>query len=402
MAWYELGGEAWQIEQIGKQLEITSCGKTSTRTFVTSEAASAQCDKLVAERTLAGFRPMARDPRHVELERAIAADPETTASYSVYADWLQAAGDPRGNVMAVAIAAEERGDDKAFPKLLKKHFHDLLGPLAEIAASHHGDREGDPEVFTWRFGVIHRAYLHADRQKPLDRSLEQVLRHVSGRFLVDLTLVQNDRIQEAIDLLAARPPTSLRGLRLWAVSNVKLSALWAAVPQLRRLSLSGHAFSLTERGQRFELPELERLELVDSQMAAASARALREAPFGKLEQLRLDFGSGYTTGDASIDDVFDLLGRKDMPAMRQLALVRTRYIRELVIELGSSPIARTLDVLDLSHNQMTDANAIDLARRRANFPNLASLDVTGNRLTAKGLEALAEVAVQIRSLRQEP
>ena len=137
-------------------------------------------------------------------------------------------------------------------------------------------------------------------------------------------------------------------------------------------------------------------------MAAASARALREAPFGKLEQLRLDFGSGYTTGDASIDDVFDLLGRKDMPAMRQLALVRTRYIRELVIELGSSPIARTLDVLDLSHNQMTDANAIDLARRRANFPNLASLDVTGNRLTAKGLEALAEVAVQIRSLRQEP
>ena len=35
MAWYELDGEAWQIEQIGKQLEITSSGKVRTRTFVT-------------------------------------------------------------------------------------------------------------------------------------------------------------------------------------------------------------------------------------------------------------------------------------------------------------------------------------------------------------------------------
>jgi Leucine-rich repeat (LRR) protein len=70
--------------------------------------------------------------------------------------------------------------------------------------------------------------------------------------------------------------------------------------------------------------------------------------------------------------------------------------------VDSSPVARNLDVLDLSHNQITDPNAVDLARRRANFPKLSSLDVTGNCLTAKGLEALAEVAVTIRSLRQEP
>ena len=35
MPWYELDGELWQIEQIGKQLEITSGGKTSVRTFLT-------------------------------------------------------------------------------------------------------------------------------------------------------------------------------------------------------------------------------------------------------------------------------------------------------------------------------------------------------------------------------
>jgi uncharacterized protein (TIGR02996 family) len=395
---YELDGEPWQIEQIGKQLEITSGGKTTTRTFVTPEQATAQLAKLVDVHTGQGYVPVARDPRHTELELAIANDPEVPASYSVFADWLQSQGDPRGNVMAIAIAAEARGDDKAFAKELKKHVHDLLGPLAALAAPERGAREGDPEVFAWRFGVIHGAYLHADRQKPIDRALEQILRHASGRFLVELTLAQNERIQDAIDLLARRAPASLRGLRLWAVSNAKLAELWPALPQLRRLSLSGHALALGA----IELPALERLELVDSQMPAASARALVVAPFPVLDQLRIDFGSGYTTGDASIDDIFELIARRDLPALRQLALVRTRYIREVVIELARSPLAAQLEQLDLSFNQMTDTNALELVRWRANFPRLASLDVTGNRLTQTGLDALAALAPALRSVRQEP
>jgi len=131
---YELDGEPWQIEQIGKQLEITSGGRTSVRTFVTAEQAAAQLAKLVEEHTLAGYVPMPRDPRHAELELAIANDPENPQSYSVFADWLQSQGDPRGNVMAIAIAAEQRGeDDRAFAKKLKKNIHDLLGPLATMA-----------------------------------------------------------------------------------------------------------------------------------------------------------------------------------------------------------------------------------------------------------------------------
>jgi len=396
---YELDGEPWQIEQIGKQLEITSGGRTSVRTFLTPEQASAQLAKLVEERTLAGYVPMPRDPRHNELELAIANDPENPASYSVFADWLQSQGDPRGNVMAIAIAAEARGeDDKAFAKELKKHIHDLLGPLAPMAVPERGAREGDPSVFGWRFGVIHGAYLHADRQKPLDRALDQILRHASGRFLVELTLVQNEHLQAAIDLLVRRAPASLRGLRVWQASNANLGDLWAALPRLRRLSLSGHALALG----RLELPELERFELVDSQMPAASARGLVTAPFPVLEQLRLDFGSGYTTGDASIDDIFELLARRDLPALHQLALVRTRYIREVVLELTTSPLAGQLEQLDLSHNQMIDANALELAKRRANFPRLANLDVTGNKLTQRGLTALGDAFPSVRSVRQEP
>jgi uncharacterized protein (TIGR02996 family) len=394
MPWFELDGDAWQIEQIGKRIEITAAGKTSVRTFLTTEQAAAQLGKLVEERELAGYRPRPRDPRHPELERAIAADPEAPASYSVFADWLQAQGDPRGQVMALAIAAEATDNDKAFGKALKKHVHDLLGPLAAYATS----AKGDPDVFGWRFGVIHRAYLHADRQKPIDRVLGHLLDHASGRFLVDLAMSQRDRIQDAIDLLASRAPTSLRALRLWAVGTVELGALWPAMPQLRRLALNGLALELGA----VDLPALEKLELVDSQMRSGSGRMLARSPLPKLEQLRVDFGHGYVTGDATIDDIFELLARRNLPALRQLALVHTRYPRELVTELADSSLSRQIEHLDLSYDELTDPNALELARRRANFPRLVSLDVTGNRLTERGLEALRALAPTLRSLKQEP
>ncbi|MFT3692722.1 MAG: hypothetical protein QM831_06255 [Kofleriaceae bacterium] len=392
---YERDGEVWQIERIGKQLEIKSGGKSSTRTFVGEEQATGAMEKLVADHLAAGFAPLARDQRHREIEAAIDADPELPASYSVYADWLQAQGDPRGAVMAAAIAADGQPDaDKVFARALKKHVHDLLGPLAPYATA----QKGNPDVFGWRFGVIHRAYLHAQRQRPLDAVLEQVLSHASGRFLVELSLSEKERIQEAIDVIARRAPASLRALRLWAVGNPKLEKVWPAVPRLRRLALEGRAMELGN----VVLPELERLELVDSQMRAASGRVLARGQFPKLEQVRIDFGHGYMTGDATIDDVFELLARKDLPSLRNLALVHTRYPRELVMELADSAMSRQIENLDLSYDELADANAQELHRRRANFPKLVTLDVTGNRLSERGLELLREVAPTVRSLKQEP
>ena len=65
-------------------------------------------------------------------------------------------------------------------------------------------------------------------------------------------------------------------------------------------------------------------------------------------------------------------------------------------------MSRQLEHLDLSYDELTDVNAIELARRRANFPRLAQLDVTGNRLSEAGLQAIREVAPTVRSLKQEP
>ena len=62
---------------------------------------------------LRGSLPDATAPVHRNdaLEREIERDPEGTASYLVYADALEAAGDARGRWIALHAARAERPDD---------------------------------------------------------------------------------------------------------------------------------------------------------------------------------------------------------------------------------------------------------------------------------------------------
>ena len=358
---------------------------------MTPEQATTQHDKLVAAKLAHGYRLAIHDPRHPQLEAVIARDPETAAHYAVYGDWLESQGDPRGRLIALQLAAGEDAPASvgaAAAKHFKEHADYLLGPLAGYVRP-----AEDEEVFTWRFGFIHQAYLHADRQMPLDRALGQLLRAPSGRFLVNLAMGRNARMQEAVAVLARHAPPSLRALRLWNVEDLDLRGVWARAPQLRRLVLSGRGFALGE----LELPRLERLELVDATMANATLKAIARAPWPALQQLRIDFGRVYLTGDASIDELFALLARPDLGAVAQLAVVHTRYVGELIRELVSSPLADRLEHLDLSNNLMEDRHAAELATHRARFPQLAHLDVSRNELTATGHAALEGFAPSIRT-----
>jgi uncharacterized protein (TIGR02996 family) len=379
---YELDGDVWQIVQGGTQIEITSGGKTAIRKFVKPEHADAAAAKLVAEKLAAGYQLVLGEPREAALEAAIAAEPEVPAAYSVYADWLQAQGEPRGTVMALQIAAET-GDARlatAWKQELAKHAHQLLGPLAQ-----HAVRVDDIDVLEWRFGFIHRAYLRGERAAILG----PLLAHPSGRFLVELALINDE--QAPVDELVQHAPASLRALRLVARGGLDLQALWPEVPRLRRLSLTGRALGLGV----LALPELQRLQLADDQLAGRTARMIAKQPWPKLQQLKIDFGQGVLTGNASVDEVLDLLNRTDLPALTHVAIVHAKQISDLVKDLPASAVAPQLEVLDLSFAHMTDAHAIELARHHDSLPRLTHLDVSGNRLTSRGLAALRGMATTI-------
>jgi uncharacterized protein (TIGR02996 family) len=383
LARYVLGTDIWQVTQTGKQLSITTGGKQTLRTFQTPEQAAAQLHKLVDDKLAAGYVEAVADPRERALEAEIVRDPDNSAAYGVLGDWLEQHGDPRGTLIALSLAKL----DAQAKKHLALHAEYLLGSLAPLA----------PDDVTWQLGYIRKVHLQADRHAPLDTWLARVLDHPSARFLGELSIGGQTRAAEALAVLAERAPPTLRALRLWQMWQQDLSPLWAAMPELRRLSLAGQALALGT----FELPELERLEIVDSELSNANARVIARAAWPTLAQLKLDFGTGYLTGDASIDDVFTLLGRRDLPKLSRLSLLHTRYIRELVRELPESPIAAQLELLDLSNNQMTDSHAVELAQHRAKFPKLQQLDVSANRLSSAGIDALGVLAPKIRAVRQD-
>ncbi|HEX4452302.1 MAG TPA: hypothetical protein VH143_15605 [Kofleriaceae bacterium] len=383
MARYVLGDDVWQVTQTGKQLAITSGGKQTLRTFLTPEQAAAQLHKLVEAKLAAGYVAAVTDPRERALEAEIIRDPDNPVAYGVLGDWLEQHGDPRGTLIALSLAKL----DAQAKKHLALHVDYLLGPLAALA----------PDDVAWQLGYIRKVHLQADRHAPLDAWVMRVLDNPSARFLGELSIGGQTRAAEAIAVVAERVPATLRALRLWQMWQQDLGALWAAMPALRRLSLAGQALALGT----FELPELERLEIVDSELSNANARVIARARWPKLAQLKLDFGTGYLTGDASIDDVFGLLARRDLSKLSRLALLHTRYIRELVRELPASPIAPQLELLDLSSNQMTDEHALELARHKDKFPQLQQLDVSANRLSSAGIDALGVLAPKIRALRQD-
>jgi uncharacterized protein (TIGR02996 family) len=383
VARYVLGGDTWQVTQTGKQLSITSGGKQALRTFLTPEQAAAQMNKLVDDKVAAGYVLAVADPRERALEAEIVRDPDNPAAYGVLGDWLEQNGDPRGTLIALHLAKL----DAQAKKHLALHVEYLLGPLAALAT----------DDLTWQLGYIRKVHLQADRHAPLDTWVARVLDHPSARFLGELSLGGQTRATEALAVLAERVPPTLRALRLWQMWQQDLAPLWAAMPELRRLSLAGQALALGT----FQLPELERLEIVDSELSNANAQAIARARWPKLAQLKLDFGTGYLTGDASIDDVFALLARRDLPKLSRLSLLHTRYIRELVRELPVSPLAQQLELLDLSSNQMTDDHAIELAQHKSRFPKLQQLDVSANRLSSAGIDALGVLAPKIRALRQD-
>ena len=184
---YVLGDDVWQIVQTGAEMQPRQqAAATRTRD---GRAAAAQYAKLVAERVAAGYQLVARDPRHAQLEAVIAGDPENATHYAVYGDWLESVGDPRGRLIALQIGAETKPKlAAAAQKHLDEYVDDFLGALAPYAIV-----IDDEPVFAWRFGFIHRVYLHADRQAPLDGVLARVLAHPSGRFIVQLAMGRNER-----------------------------------------------------------------------------------------------------------------------------------------------------------------------------------------------------------------
>jgi uncharacterized protein (TIGR02996 family) len=339
-----------------------------------------------------------------DLLDAIARDPEDPAPYLVYADWLQGRGSPRGELMTLQNATEDRPGDHRISDAALAHVRAnaafYLGELAPLID------EPDYLELGWRCGFIASAVLTWNRRwrgRPVHDGpspagvLRALLTLDAARFLTRLVVEPTSGLDARFiaDALAEHPPRALR--ELWigprdpqsATRDAELGELtaWRGMPELRELVVHGDPTSLGS----LALPALRSATIM---LTAGSRRARRvyteiaAAAWPNLERLHL----WSPDAPPSLEPVF---ARDDLVMLGDLAIVNCSFADAACRLLARSALAPQLHRLSLSRGTLTDAGIEILVGHRDRFPSLARIDVSETFVTAAGHQRLLTLAPEV-------
>ncbi len=459
----------WEITLADKSFttkygKIGANGQTTIKSFGSTIEAKKEHDKLVAEKVKKGYKlvgggngkkaagkadktdkadkaakpgkaekaaPAAdfvRDARNPDLEKAIVANPADRDAYAVFADWLQEQGDPRGELMSLQLAYK----DKSAKALIEKHVDYFLGPLAEHQKVHDDGannsishlrtsaqekewQKTQQEAFLWRNGFIYRVRLSHDEYSDSEFEgqtvdiLDQVLKHPSGRYVVEMAFMSNgdpneNDLQDIIDLLGKKAPPTLRKLTFgdnvdqisWHHTG-NLGKLWKGVPNLRILEIETGEFDVG----KMVAPALERAVFITGGLSKSCGKNIANAVMPNIKHLEIYYGDDGYGGDCTVKDVRPLLDRSDLKHLTYLGLKNSEFANDIARALPGAKVLKTLKTLDLSLGTMTDEGAKALAAAKDSLAHLECLDLTRNYLTKDGIKLVKSICPKVITDKQE-
>lgn len=325
------------------------------------------------------------DERRAKLEAAIDADTDDRA-YEVYADYLQEVGDPRGELISIALAASR---DRAMESVAMARRIELAHVFTPVV-------DGWSPQVTWRNGFIHK--LHLSRIAP------NLLAHPSLRFVREIAMPRIANMNPLIAAIANAPSRhAIRELDIGGSATadnqdvrLDLSPLWRALPNLTKIKLRGIEVSYGVGD--VPLPQLE-IE-ASSYYGGRTLEALDWVRWPRLEWFSLAFNDAVDAKRAPAAALVAFLSGP-LPALRHLA-VRGGLLdgREpATFAMFDVPaLFEQLDSLDLSDNLLSDDNVGVFARR---ISKLRSLDVSRNQLSPSAVRALAEQVPKLLAADQQ-
>ncbi len=343
-------------------------------------------------------------------EAALRDNPDDLVTWSVYADYLEEQGDPRGEFMRVQLALEDESLPKAERDALKKQETDLL-------AAHRREWLG-PAVYDAHF-----------------RSRRAVSRYASS------FIFRRGWIWEVVDaLIGGEMPLEefaqvpeLRWVQAIGVAypGDSLAPLAGAVfaPVLRSFTLGWDEDNSTAGADGLAdflrtTPRLERLTLSASDV---NADELFRLPLPNLTELAVHCLRHYPTDILADNPSLTRLRTIDfhphayvnwqdpepyLTAADLRAVARSPHLRSLTHlrfvccnagdegcdVLAQSGLIRRLEVLDLSHGCVTDEGAFTLVRALREGPhNLRLVRLEDNALTGDGIAALRAAGVTVEA-----
>lgn len=386
---------------------------------------------------------------------AVLARPRDDGPRLVYADFLGDTGDPadaaRGDLVRVQVALARLPDDH--PRradlvdrqadLLERHAAAWAAPLADLVSGVEF-RRGVPDsvsvdaaAFVARGDELFRrtrvgrppgrSFVRRVRLLDPARVLPRLVQCPFLAAVSELDLCGGDLGNGGVNLLVRSP--HLGGVRELDLgfnglddAGVRILARASAVPNLHALALNDNG-QITWDGVRALADSpffagLTRLDLSGNDVNDAGVEAvIRGRATGRLHTLTFDRNHVGDAGVAALagssllrrmlarDPRLDLranvvgpAGAEALAGCPALAAVTTldlggNYLGDRgVIALAASGRLGNVRTLRLSRNQVGDAGAVRLAAAAGAMPELRALDLSGNRLSGRGVEALRAAA----------
>lgn len=310
-------------------------------------------------------------------------------AFRVYVDALHDRDDPRAELAAVqlALATTPSIALKVVETELVAADDRVLGSLRAVLPLLAIDWRGG---FPWRVTVHSLPALLTLLQDPHDRFLHTLeVEHVARRW------------DPYVAALAARYRPTLRALTIGRLDNdsqLDLEPLYAAVPNLRTLTIAASHITLGE----VVLPRLERFSLSTTGLVSRAARAIASARWPSLEALSIHVGARRRGGTAKLGDLRPIFDAAGLPRLRHLAIRSCELSDALVKVLATSALLPQLTTLDLRSGTLSDAGARTLFQYQHAFAHLGSIDLANNIVTPAGRALLAATALRTQLSEQRP
>ncbi|MEO8699789.1 MAG: WGR domain-containing protein [Kofleriaceae bacterium] len=437
----------WEIELSGtsytsKWGKIGGSTSMSTKSYGDAAAAKKELDKLVAEKLKKGYtlvggaakkqagkpakpvKPVkpAGPARNAELEKAIRANPEDPDAYLVYADWMQANGEIRGELAVLQHA----GKTKEAKAMLRKYADWFLGDFAKKAKALPSDLE-----LEWYCGFIKKATIGwpsfehgmdyddetAGEQLDEDESWYERCQRLVGEFLklpsaqfiqeLELGPMPGDEecslgcFARAIDEVK---PVTLRKLTIANTGEWDISSTSTAMPDsksiknLRELRIGGGTPSIG----KIDLPELRSFSVETGGLGKKALAEIAAAKWPKLERLEIWTGDpsyGSTCTAKQLAPIFAATGLKHL---KHLMLKNCAFADAAVKLLVNSKLLRQLETLDLSMGNLSDKGVAMMLKDRAQFAHLTLLCLDDSALDETTDKMVKGLAKKVTMLGQTP
>lgn len=176
------------------------------------------------------------------------------------------------------------------------------------------------------------------------------------------------------------------------ISQGNYEKLWAAMPQLKELTIQGS--SDLELGEICH-DNLEALTIICGGLPARVIKAIGNARLPRLKKLLLYIGADTYGFDGDAGTIQSLLEKADFPQLEYLGITDSEIQDEVTEAVLQSKFMKQITTLDLSCGTLTDKGGELLLSALPNFPNIRILDLHYHFLSDKMVSRLRRLSLKL-------